>query len=115
MTEEDSGLGSNSVESVPVPKIRRARTSDAQSGLDKKTTRIWLEANPDIPPTGLFLGHNGRGYIIKPNEEVDVPNFLIEILNHAVKSVPIVDPQTMQVTGHMEQMRFPYRIVHKPG
>lgn len=94
--------------------------STAAKGAAKKKkafvekTWIILEENNDIPPTGLPISHNGNPYIIKPGEPVEVPNFLIEILNHAVQSGPVVNPQTGQVTGYRDRQRFPYRRVDAP-
>lgn len=88
------------------------RTQKKAVGLGKiPTKRIILEENDEIPPTGLYLGHNGRGYMILPGVEVDVPTFLIEILDNAVKAAPLVDPQTKQVVGWRNRMRYPYRVV----
>jgi hypothetical protein len=74
-------------------------------------TRIVLEENDDIPPTGLFVGLNGTGYLIRPGEPVDVPSGVIEILDNATTMVPQVDPQTRQVLGYRPRMRFAYRRV----
>lgn len=86
-------------------KIRKSKT------LAKDTLRIVVEENDDIPPTGLFLGHNGRGYLIRPGEPVDVPRHIVEILDHAVMSSPQIDPSTKQVIGYRERMKYPYRVV----
>ena len=89
------------------PKARKPKSV----GLPK-TRKIVLEENDSIPPTGLFLGLNGRGYMLRPGEPVDVPVGLIEILDHAVMSIPIMDPSSMQVVGYREQRRYPYREVN---
>lgn len=99
----DSELGVN-IE--PDIKVKKAKP------LVPNTVKIVLEENDDIPPTGLFLGHNGKGYIIKPGEPVDIPQHLIDILDHAVMSSPQMDPSTKQVIGYRERMRYPYRIVN---
>lgn len=77
------------------------------------TTRIVLEENDNIPPTGLFVGDNGRGYMIRPGEEVDVPPGVLEILSNAIMSVPTIDPQTLQVIGYRSKMMYPFRVVNR--
>jgi hypothetical protein len=99
----DTELGTN-IE--PEIKVRRAKP------IVPDTIRIVVEENDDIPPTGLFLGHNGKGYMIRPGEPVDVPKHIVEILDHAVMSSPQIDPGTKQVVGYRERMKYPYRIVN---
>lgn len=73
--------------------------------------KIILDENPDIPPTGLFIGHNGASYVIRPGEEVEVPAHILSILDTAVISVPQTDPQTMQVVAYRDRPKYPYRHV----
>lgn len=113
-TEANIDLGSN----IPEVKPRRAKANAAAAAKaagkvvsGPKLTRIILEENDDIPPTGLFVQHNGRPFVIKPGEPVDVPNEIISILNDAVISTPVKDPTTLQVIGHRDRMKYPYRRV----
>lgn len=87
--------------------------TDAKQAATKRptTTRIVLEENDNIPPTGLFVGDNGRGYLIRPGEEVDVPSGVLEILQNAITSVPTIDPQSLQVIGYRSKMMYPFRVV----
>ena len=109
-------LGSNI---PPLPKKRSPRRPQQAAMVEKKepigvkrnTIRIILEDNENIPPTGQFFGFNGRGYIIRPGEEVDVPPGIVDILNNAETSVAIVDPRSGKVVGHRKRMRFPYRLL----
>lgn len=75
------------------------------------TVRIVLEDSSDIPPTGLFLGHNGNSYMIRTGVEVNCPQPLLDILDDAVTTVPIIDPHTQRIVGSRQKQRFPYRIV----
>lgn len=100
----DEELGSNI--DADAPKIIKRKTVEAPS-----TVKIILEENDEIPPTGLFIGLNGRGYLIVAGEEVTVPSGVVEILEHAITSVPQLDPQTKQVVGYRDRMRYSFRRV----
>lgn len=121
---EDSNLGNNLdsedevVAEAPKrrgrpPKKAKAEEKKAAQGMPK---RVWiiLEDNDEIPPTGLGIGHNGRSYMIRAGEPVNVPEFILEILDNAVMSAPIIDPTTRRVNGFRERLRFPYRRVSAP-
>lgn len=110
MSAEDlaAQLGNNTGADAKAPTPKKAPV-----GMPERTW-ILLEDNDDIPPTGLFLGHNGNSFLLVPGEPVLVPNFLLEILDHAVLSVPVTDNRTKRVVGHRERMRFPYRRVAAP-
>lgn len=98
------------IETAPAPKTRKTKAAAAPAS-DRVT--IILEENPEIPPTGQFVGYNGIGYLIRPGEEVTVPRGVMEILEHAVTSMPTIDPQTQQVIGHRDRMRYPFRVVNR--
>lgn len=113
MSDAADMLGSNLGPPPEVKAPATGKTTKAAKGMPERTW-ILLEDNDDIPPTGLYIGHNGTGYLLVPGEVVAVPNFLLEILDHAVTSVAVTDPKTRRVVGHRERMRFPYRRVAAP-
>jgi len=73
--------------------------------------RIVLEENENIPPSGQFIGHNGKGYLLRPGVEVDVPAVLCDILDQAIEDRPVVGPDK-RVVGYRKALRFPYRRVY---
>lgn len=101
--------------SAQVPRRYVGEMDATTRGLLKKmgmgVTRIVLEENETIPPTGLYLGHNGRGYMISPGVEVDVPDFLLGVLDDAIMSAPVVDSKSQKVLGYRNRMRYPYRKI----
>ncbi len=80
-----------------------------------KRVRIILEDNPKIPPTGQFFGVNGRTYILRSGVPANVPPELIDVLDHAVEATPVIDPDTLKVTGYRQKHRYPYRRVGMGG
>lgn len=77
-----------------------------------KRVKIILEENDNIPPTGLFIGVNGRSFLLRAGEEVEVPVEVIEVLNDAVEDVPRTDGNN-NVLDYRKKMRFPYRLTGK--
>jgi hypothetical protein len=86
-----------SVEPLPTPK-------------PQPRIRIVLEDNENIPPGGQFVQVNGMPYMLQPNMEMDVPVSVLDVLDHAVMSVPVKD-DNMNVIGYRDRLRFPYRVI----
>jgi hypothetical protein len=85
----------------------------ANSKVEEERVIISLEDNDDIPPGGQFVGVDGVGFMLQPNQEVSVPRSVCDVLDHAIKGVPVLNPQTLQVMGYRDRLRFPYRVVTK--
>lgn len=80
----------------------------------EKRFRIMLEDNDQIPPGGQFISADGRAFLIQPGYEVEVPASVLDVLDHAVMSVPVTDAEHT-VVGYRDRLRFPYRMVRGGG
>jgi len=79
--------------------------------------RIWivLQESPHIQRgQGQFFGINGAGFLLKPGKKAYVPKGIVDILENAIEEIPDVDPDTLQVVGWRQRLRFPYSIVAAP-
>lgn len=57
--------------------------------------RIRINDSPDIPKEGLFIGLNGFSFLVKPNEEIDLPRPVRLMLDTRIKT-----ETTQQSDGH---------------
>ena len=104
---------------APAPKpVKPAKAAKAKEATvtevipAAKRVKIILEENDNIPPTGLFIGINGRSFLLRAGEEVEVPVEVVEVLNDAVEDVPRTDGNN-NVLDYRKKMRFPYRLIGK--
>jgi hypothetical protein len=111
MTSTDLNIAEMEDILQPPVAVKASRKASAPDASARKTIRIILDESDDIPPSGLFLQHNGRPFMLQPGVEVDIPLFLQEILDHAVLSMPVVNPQTRQITGYRSRLKHTYRVV----
>ena len=51
-----------------------------------------------------------RSWVAQAGVEFEAPDELLEILDNAVMSVPVLAPGTKQVIGYRDRKRFPYRV-----
>lgn len=86
----------------PVDEPELSHSSVATS--DEKITIVMAESERDKQP--VVVAVNGRNYIMNRGKPVSVPPSVIEVLNHAVKTV--WDEEMKQ--SH-QVMRYPYQIV----
>jgi hypothetical protein len=111
---EDDNEAAGNLPPAPVKAKRapakEATVSEVITAEQSKRRKIILEENDNIPPTGLFIGINGRSFVIRAGEEVLVPLEVIAVLDDAVEDVPRVDGNS-NVVDYRRKMRFPYRVI----
>lgn len=114
MPDKDDELGSNlfAEPAAPAPaatprKVRAKKAAPAKDTSD----RVWivLEESADIPPTGQAFSVNGEVAMVLPGEPVFMQKKYIEVMDHAVISVPTLNA-SQQVVGTRQRHRFPYRL-----
>lgn len=95
--------------------VREQPRAEVEQGVRKfyreDRVRIILEEQRGIPPTGQFFGLQGVGFMLKPGQPADVPVGIVDILNHAIESEPVVEDETMKVTRFRNRLRLPYRVI----
>ena len=97
---------------MPPEEPRNARSKLSDTPVPVKSVirfRIILEEDSAIPPVGLFVCSNGKTYMLMAGVEASVPREVLSVLDDAVISLPVIDPQTQRVTGYRSRLRFPYR------
>lgn len=98
---------------APAPAKRAAKASGKAAGsVTSGTTRIILEENDEIPPTGQPVCVNGKMWVIVPGQEVDVPEEVLHVLDNAVTQVAVLG-EGNRVVGFRPRSRLPYRVVAK--
>ena len=90
----------------------KAKPKPAAKKDDVERTLVVLQKNDEIPPSGLFIGHNGVGYKLMAGKKANVPNFLLDILDNAVVKKPMMDDDG-RIAGYEDSPRFPYQVVRE--
>lgn len=92
-----------------------ARLANAAPNIDMND-RVWitLSDNKNIERGGQFFGVNGASFLLKPGKKAYVPRALTNVLNDAIESVAIVDPDTLGILEYRGVLRYPYQV-HATG
>lgn len=112
MTDTDEQTGNPDLLGSNIPAAPRANTKTVKKPAEgmPKYQRINLDENESIPPTGLFIGHNGKGYLLRAGEEANVPTEVIQILRDAIVSIPQTDGSGT-VIGYRDRPKYPFRVI----
>ena len=89
-----------------------AKGSSGAVDIAKKRIRIMLDDSDEIPPTGHPVSVNGKMYILRAGEELDVPEEVVHVLELAVMSVPVYGADS-KVTGYRDRPRLHFLIIQR--
>jgi len=87
-------------------------TQDAAPQKEKRVKIIIQQSDTD--GQDVFVGVNGRPYLIQRGEEVEVPEHIVEVLRNAKRTVhtTVVDRQTGETSlESREVLAYPFSIV----
>jgi hypothetical protein len=108
LSEAAALLDGEDVLVAPAPV--KARAAPAKAKAVEPRIRIMLEDNDQIPPGGQFISADGRAFLIQAGYEVNVPYSVLDVLDHAIMSVPVKD-RNDTVISYRDRLRFPYRVI----
>lgn len=93
--ESDGTRTESKPEAAPVHRSEKGQ---------KRITILIPESEVDTQPVQVYV--NGRSYIMKRGEEVEVPESVVEVLNNAKQMV--YNPKTMK---GREVLAYPYQTI----
>lgn len=120
MTTDLNDLPENDDYATPAKKTSRKRAAQSAQEVanpvvaakpKEQRYKIMVERCEAIPPGpwGLPIGVNGYFYYLKPGKVQEVPIGVIEVLDNAVETVAIVDPDSGTIVDFENRLRIPYR------
>lgn len=77
----------------------------------QKLYEITLHDNDEVPPGGQRVGVNGVFYTIPAGVRCKVPKAVLEVLDNAVQSTPVLN-ERMQVVDTRSAPRLSYTLHH---
>ena len=110
MSTDNDAFFYDDEEEQPVVAKTVKRRKKAPVDVAPAMIKLQLEEVDNMAPTGQFFGLNGVGYNLRPGEPAIVPVGILNILNDAIMSVPILNADAT-VSGYRDRLRFPYRIL----
>lgn len=100
------------VEQPPQAARPRARTQGVPKMSEEERVVIELHDNPDMPPGGVYIGVNGKGYQLQPGAPVAVPLSVLGVLKTAVQQRPVYANNGSQgkIIGWANSPRWAYSV-----
>lgn len=118
--EPEQGSEEEAMDAAP-EKVARPRPTASKRGAKSKGKTAKTEAaekdhvirlhdSSEFPPGGLTVGINGKFYRLRPDVDMQVPESVLEVLDHAVRTEAKLNSDN-QVIGQRNVPRFPYTMV----
>ena len=111
MTDDTFDFDGDSRPDVAPAAPKRAKKAAEPAGEpEEKRVKIILEEHESIPPTGQYVGVNGKGFQVMRGVEVTVPLSVVHVLENAVATRSITDDQG-RVVGQQNYHAAPFRVI----
>lgn len=111
--EENTSTEAEKVEGAPAAKkTSGTRKTTAKKAKTEDDHIIRLHDSSEFPPGGLTVGVNGKFFRLQPDVDMEVPESVLEVLDHAVRTEPRRNEHG-QVVGTRNVPRFPYTMVRR--
>lgn len=91
------------------PRARPVPVEPSQSGAPK-FYRVVMDDVDGYSPGGQFFGINGRAWMLQGGRTYVIPEALKTVLDQALESVAVLNPDTRRIEGYRNRLRFPYRV-----
>jgi len=100
---------------IPTPTARVEIKSLKNKNLNYVTVNIARQTSPGDHGVGvapIFVGFQGTGYMIPRGINIDIPEPLVEILQHAVQDIVTQDSESAEIY-HSDLLTHPFQIIGK--
>jgi len=73
--------------------------------------RVIIHESADIPKEGLFVSLNGFAFLIKPNEEIDLPRPVLKMLDTKIRTDTFYDEDGKEYKKNIP--RVTYHVIQR--
>lgn len=110
--QEESSKPTTKAERTSKAAEKAAATRKRNANKAEADHIIRLHDSAEFPPGGLTVGVNGKFYRLHPDVDMEVPESVMEVLDHAVRTEARRNEHG-QVVGARNVPRFPYTMVRR--
>ncbi len=111
LPSSEAAIGSPNIQKE-TPVKRTGGRAQPKAEAKKETEKMFditLHASDEIPPNGQHIGVNGESWLLRPGQRYQVPARVLEVLDNAVKSEPVLNDK-LQVETYRDAPRITYTL-----